>query len=1206
MNNDSKISINSNQSNKIVMKYPKQTDMNFQKKIALKKEFNILMQNDKIKILNKEDKSCIYDSFTLAPHQEFVKMFISRNTPYNGLLLYHGMGSGKTCSAIGITEEYRKYFNKYNKNFKKIMIIASPNVQDNFKLQLFNEDKLEKKNGIWNLDGCVGEALLKEINFLDIQNLSKKEISVMIQRIIKKNYQFIGYQKFGKIVNNILEKGIVWIKKYNKEGQIIIEKGEKNNKGEYILDNKKNYKYFEKKNKDNDGYSVTKYSAYLQKMEVQKFFKEKMIVVDEVHNIRNVSENDSMKLVAEAFNSILKYVRYMKLLFLSGTPMYNDPKEIIFIINLLNRNDGQSTLKQNEIFDSEGNFKKDGEQKLLLKCNGYISYVRSETPYKFPFKIFPNDFNSEKSIKNINYPLKQFNNLNIDVKIQHLDIYCNELSSSQQKAYQEILFNSVKELSSNDKYESMESFKYFIFQEPLNALTFSFYDEETGKSYSGKQAFEQIMNFDKVEQKYDYINPDNRIFSYENINNYSSKIKSILDCIKNSDGIILIYSQYLESGLIPMAIALEEMGYKRSKVSKTGDILKNKPTGKNTTNYYSMITGDLQYSKSNKEEIQYLNKLSNKDGKLCKVVLISQAGSEGIDFKYLRQVHIIEPWYNLNRTDQIIGRAIRDCSHKDLPIHKRNCQIFLHTSFIENGNECVDMMLYRLSELKAQKIGKVQKLLKSISVDCLLNKNQQKFSKTKQVLEIELSNKLKINFNIKDKPYSSICDYNTCSYQCYNNIENENIDDHSYSIDHISRNHLIKKIKKLFLKNHLYKEKDIFDLLKTDFISKDNIYEGLNYLLNNKNEYIIDKNGRKGTLVNVKDLYLFQPFETSTILTLQELQKNFIKKKNSIPIIMYENNTNKLNNIENDRNNSVNNLRNYNNNESVPQQIDNVNNKTFDNIKKKISYIFNNNVNNTLNEKIKNNIKFDEAFYVRFYHIIDTIEKTYNNFKDMDKFARSIVISHIIETLFISQELELINYIYNLKIISKNSLEYEIKTIYDKYILKENDKKIIFLVNLKEKSSKKKEDSSTIKSHINTYIFKNSKWRIITNSEKREIGYDKILTFLRSFNTNNDNLYGFREYSSKLQENVLKTAVNLDSGAFFHNKTPKDMKEQIILLLKMNNIDNQDDKLFNNLGTTNTKYDCYILMEILLKYFYHKNNINYLHKIEYATLNLKN
>ena len=58
------------------------------------------------------------------------------------------------------------------------------------------------------------------------------------------------------------------------------------------------------------------------------------------------------------------------------------------------------------------------------------------------------------------------------------------------------------------------------------------------------------------------------------------------------------------------------------------------------------------------------NSFQNKDGFHCKVVLISQAGSEGIDFKYLRQVHVMEPWYNLNRIEQVIGRAIRNYSHK--------------------------------------------------------------------------------------------------------------------------------------------------------------------------------------------------------------------------------------------------------------------------------------------------------------------------------------------------------------------------------------------------------------------------------------------------------------------------------------------------------------------------------------------------------------
>ena len=44
--------------------------------------------------------------------------------------------------------------------------------------------------------------------------------------------------------------------------------------------------------------------------------------------------------------------------------------------------------------------------------------------------------------------------------------------------------------------------------------------------------------------------------------------------------------------------------------------------------------------------------------KLLKVVIITKAGAEGLDFKNIRQVHILEPWYNLNRSEQVIGRAV--------------------------------------------------------------------------------------------------------------------------------------------------------------------------------------------------------------------------------------------------------------------------------------------------------------------------------------------------------------------------------------------------------------------------------------------------------------------------------------------------------------------------------------------------------------------
>ena len=98
---------------------------------------------------------------------------------------------------------------------------------------------------------------------------------------------------------------------------------------------------------------------------------------------------------------------------------------------------------------------------------------------------------------------------------------------------------------------------------------------------------------------------------------------------------------------------------------------------------------------------------SNVDGKQVKVILISQAGSEGLDFKFIRQVHILEPWWNMNRIEQIIGRAVRTCSHKALPFTERNVEIYLHGSILEDEQkEAVDIYVYRLVELKALKSEK--------------------------------------------------------------------------------------------------------------------------------------------------------------------------------------------------------------------------------------------------------------------------------------------------------------------------------------------------------------------------------------------------------------------------------------------------------------------------------------------------------------------
>jgi superfamily II DNA or RNA helicase len=113
---------------------------------------------------------------------------------------------------------------------------------------------------------------------------------------------------------------------------------------------------------------------------------------------------------------------------------------------------------------------------------------------------------------------------------------------------------------------------------------------------------------------------------------------------------------------------------------------------------YSMITGDKRLSPNNKEQVKELIDDRNKNGKYIKVILISQAGSEGIDFKNIRQVHILEPWYNMNRLEQIFGRAVRNFSHKKLPFSKRNVKLFMHGTILsDKKEESADLYIYRIA-----------------------------------------------------------------------------------------------------------------------------------------------------------------------------------------------------------------------------------------------------------------------------------------------------------------------------------------------------------------------------------------------------------------------------------------------------------------------------------------------------------------------------
>ena len=114
----------------------------FNKKISEKREFNDTRYSGKILDIAKEAERLCNSEFELSPHQQFVKNFLSFQTPYNSLLLYHGLGSGKTCSSIAIAEGI--------KNDKKVMVLTPASLRDNYVEELKKcGDYLYKKNQYW-------------------------------------------------------------------------------------------------------------------------------------------------------------------------------------------------------------------------------------------------------------------------------------------------------------------------------------------------------------------------------------------------------------------------------------------------------------------------------------------------------------------------------------------------------------------------------------------------------------------------------------------------------------------------------------------------------------------------------------------------------------------------------------------------------------------------------------------------------------------------------------------------------------------------------------------------------------------------------------------------------------------------------------------------------------------------------------------------
>lgn len=959
--------------------YPEIDSKNFTKHIYHKKEFydnRIKKETRDYDTICSTSKSENTGEYELLPQQKFLKNYISINTPYNSILIFHETGTGKTCAAISIVEGFIPYIKKYK---KKVLVLVGKRIKDNFKKEIFDIDKSTQ---------CTGNTY-KQV--LDLKNLTKLQKKKEINKIIKDRYRLVGPLAFA----NEVKKKINW-----------------------------------------DGNIETLTDGMIS--DIKKLYSNMAIVIDEVHNIKTSKKTSTI--VPPVIMTVIKYGENNRLILMSATPMFDDVKEIVFILNLLLLNDGKKELKEEDIFYTDpgrdGKLKPNGEEILRKHMKGYISYLKSN-PYSFPHRLYPEDITYTPNRK---YTITG-KKIQDNQKIKFMKLISCPMSKLQYKYYKDILSQTIHDEDYNKDSRLMKDSK--ITKTHLQYISSIVYHTKNNELIYGRKVFRKSDDgcgaFYVTKKKDRYTNNEYETYSYqkhmimnygtkkekpfldeENLKIYSNKFYTMLKLIKESKGIIFIYSQYIKmGGVIPFCLALEQNGYiphvggksilnyptKDSKYGKKrplvcyycGKYANDSIHKKGHVNYhkwgaarYILFTGSTNKGENMTSIIDnIINKPENKYGKDIKIIIGTRVISEGINFHNIRQIHVIEPWYNLSRLEQIIGRGIRHCKHLNLPPEERNVEIFQYvTTPYEKASkkdietETIEEEYYRNAEDKDVKIKKVERIIKEVAVDCNLNINGNIHDSNKKVSLVNARGK-KVIVDLSNKPFSRECDYmqnckHKCDWKSPDRLDNKDINFDTYTIENAKDDmiKIVKLIKNIFKYDYAFKSDDIVKIIKKKFnIDEIYIYITLTNILKNK-EVIYDKYQREGYLIYRGEYYIYQPNELmDETIPMKYREKPLTIKPSSIFITedMYED-------IENNK-------KNYNKSLS---------NKSLKNKNK-------NKIDNNMNKKIKkykdvgddikivtymglDRLTVDEHIYL----IKGTLDKYFTNAKKMSEMDKII------------------------------------------------------------------------------------------------------------------------------------------------------------------------------------------------------------------------
>lgn len=894
--------------------YPLPEDNSFQSEIYKKREFyyhkipDRPVVDDYVSIQDYREQKCNSKKFSLLEQQSFVSNFINPNTPYKGILIQHGTGTGKTCAAIAIAEKFKDMVKKYNT--KIYVLVSGPLIAENWKNELLR---------------CTGETYMKFVDStVHIDENDKKKMKKAGINQALQYYKFMSNRSFYKKVL-----------------------------GDKIVDKKT-----VKDNKIKVSYRKTEEGDFERDIAVDRIYNlnNSLIIVDEAHGMTNNNYADALK-------KIINDSHNLKVVLLTATPMRNLADDIVELINFLRPKDSQ--IQKDKIFTSDYQYKHEMQLKpngidyLKKMTRGYISYLRGADPLTFAKKIDMGtkpkqllftkvvcckmlefqrrtydlaleqkvddglDRRSE-AVANFAFPGLSENKKQIEgyygkgglIKVRnqiksHYEVLNKKISSDILKKDDtdaDLLFVSESGRSITGSILKLHNLKYFSikFYTALKKLSRLFWGKKgprTAFIYSNLVTI-GVELFTEVLLQNGYLEYQ------ENPNNYS---------INSSTICYFCGRTFKQHQLDKMNKNINRTVRDKKDDESSSDYEKTKEVMPEHDFYpatFVTVTGTssedgVEMIPENKTKIldEVFNSLENKNGRHIKFVIGSPVMNEGISLMNVAEVHILDVYYNLGKVDQVIGRAIRHCSHFKLMNEKNPypiVKVYKYAVVLEGNKVSSDIDLYRKAEFKYLLVKKIERALKEVAIDCPLNRHGNIYPEEikthanccalnrKDTHETVFTGKFSecLNKDV-DSLCPALCDFMKCEFKCddsilnnkyydpnrklYKRILKDNLDTTTFT-NSLARNEIEttkKKIKDMYrikyaytLNNILNNIKNTFKGEKRDLFDEFFVFKALDELIpttendfNNFKDTILDKFNRQGYLIFVDEYYIFQPFD---------------------------------------------------------------------------------------------------------------------------------------------------------------------------------------------------------------------------------------------------------------------------------------------------------------------------------------------------------